>query len=175
MAVVVTDFAGMSGNVPASTLDEAFAEALAAESPANTLMGNNTGGSANAQPLSGSQALEVIVPYILVEIAGFMGGVQGGASWQILRYQSVDDFNIDQVDCIASAGIAATGSTTFTIADNGGSIGTVVFGASSAVGTVTISGGTYNLIGGHVLTVTGPSSADATLANVNVTLGGSRI
>jgi len=174
MAVVETNFESMSGDVAASTLDNAFAQALAALAAASTLMGNNTGGTANAGPLTPAQVYAMLKSSILVEITSFMGGTQGGASWQVLRYQSTENFIVQQTACISSSGVPATGSTTFTIADNGSSIGTIIFSASGAVGAVTISGSPYTLAAGHVLTITGPASADATLANVSFTLGGAR-
>lgn len=174
MAGVVTNFASEAGQQPASQVDSAFAQALAQITPANSIWGNNTGGAANAIPLTPTQVYAMLQSVLPVEVTAFMGGAQGGASWQIGRYQSQYSLLLHQTISIASAGVAATGSTTFTIADNGVTIGTVVFAASSATGVVTITAGSYDLVATHVLTITGPVSPDATLANVNITLGAGR-
>jgi hypothetical protein len=69
------------------------------------------------------------------------------------------------------ASVAATAQTTFTIAVNGSTIGTMVFAASATTATFTLTGAT-SITAGQVLTVTGPATADATLANVAFTLFG---
>ena len=69
----------------------------------------------------------------------------------------------------AKAGTAATGSTVYALARNGTGIGTVTFAASGTTGTVSITA-TTNFVSGDVLTVTGPATPDATLANVGITL-----
>jgi hypothetical protein len=74
---------------------------------------------------------------------------------------------------VATAGTAATASTTFNLAKNGTNIGTLVFAAAGTTGTFTVAGGASFAINDN-LTVTAPASADATLANVSVTLTGTR-
>lgn len=71
------------------------------------------------------------------------------------------------------AGVAATGSATFTLAKNGTSIGTFVWAASGTVATLSITS-TTSIAAGDVLSLTAPSSADATLANIAFTLSGTR-
>jgi hypothetical protein len=77
----------------------------------------------------------------------------------------------------AVAGVAATGSTTYTLAKTSGgvttTIGTITWAASGTVGTVSITANT-TFIAGDVLSLTAPSTADATLANIAVTLAGTR-
>jgi len=71
-----------------------------------------------------------------------------------------------------NAGSAATGSTTFTAYKNGVSFATFVFGASGDTATVTI-GSTTSFNGtSDVLTISGPATADATLANIGLRLSG---
>ena len=167
-------FASQAGQVPASQLDANFLACQPASAPTLTIVGNATGGTANNTNLTPSQAYGIIKSAIPFEVVSFMGGVQGGSAWQVMRYQPSTNVILVQTSCYSSSGVAATGSTTFTIADNGSTIGTIVFSASGSTGAVTITGTPYTLAAGHILTVTGPGSADATLANMNITLGGVR-
>ena len=64
----------------------------------------------------------------------------------------------------AKAGVAATASTVFTVAKNGSSIGTISFNAAATLGTVSLT--TTLIAAGDFLTIQGPSTADATLANI---------
>lgn len=73
----------------------------------------------------------------------------------------------------ATAGVAATASTTFTITRNGTSIGSINFAASATTGTFTFSSA-VTTAAGDIIQVTGPSTADATLADVSITLVGTR-
>ncbi len=60
---------------------------------------------------------------------------------------------------------AATSSTTFIIADNGTSFGTVDFAASGTTGSLTLSI-SQSVAAGDVITITGPSTADSTAASL---------
>ncbi len=72
-----------------------------------------------------------------------------------------------------SAGTAPTATATFTVAVNGTSIGTISFAASVTTATfTTVSTGTTTIAADSVLTITGPATADATLANAVGTLVG---
>jgi Collagen triple helix repeat (20 copies) len=82
-------------------------------------------------------------------------------------------FSINLAGSIASAGTAATASTNFALTKNGTSIGTLTFAAGSATGTFSV-GTAPNFASGDVLTVTAPSTQDATLADLSVTLNGVR-
>ncbi|MGH9744737.1 MAG: DUF2793 domain-containing protein [Candidatus Acidiferrales bacterium] len=73
----------------------------------------------------------------------------------------------------AVASVAATGSTTFTLKKNGTSFATVNFAASASTGTWTqASDSTF--AAGDILEIDGPGSADATLADIGITLAGIR-
>jgi hypothetical protein len=74
---------------------------------------------------------------------------------------------------VGNAGVAATGSTTVTLAKNGSSFGTMVWAAAGTVATVTVSADT-DFAAGDILTITGPATADATLAQVTMALAGIR-
>lgn len=73
----------------------------------------------------------------------------------------------------ASSTVAVTASTTVTLARNGTSIGTVNFAASATTGTFTLSS-PITTAAGDVLTLTNQATADATLANISVSLVGTR-
>jgi hypothetical protein len=74
----------------------------------------------------------------------------------------------------AVAGVAATGSTTFTFKKNGTSFATCVFAASGTSGTFTLA--TLTAFNGtsDILEIDGPGTADATLANFSLVLAGYR-
>ncbi|HEX6443090.1 MAG TPA: hypothetical protein VF007_12945, partial [Stellaceae bacterium] len=70
-----------------------------------------------------------------------------------------------------SAGTAATATANFTVAKNGAAIGTMSFAAGATSASFTMSS-TTAFAAGDVLTIAGPSPADATLANLAWTLSG---
>jgi hypothetical protein len=174
MAFPPNTFATQGGNVNAGQLDANFNACFPISQTGPGLVGLSGGGTGNVGILSASTAYGVLKSAIPWEVTAFMGGVQGGASWQILRYTSTFANIIVSANCVANCGITGTGSTTFTIADNGSTIGTVVFGASSSTGVVSITGSPRTLSAGHILTIIGPVTPDATLANIGITLGGTR-
>jgi len=65
---------------------------------------------------------------------------------------------------------APTASSTFTVAVNGTTVGTIVFAASSHTSTFTTSSGAFTVTPGQYMTVTAPASVDTTLATVAFTL-----
>lgn len=73
----------------------------------------------------------------------------------------------------ASASANATGSTTFTLKKNGSSFATVNYAASSASGTWTQAADAV-FAAGDLLEIDGPATADATLADIGITLAGVR-
>jgi hypothetical protein len=73
----------------------------------------------------------------------------------------------------AAASAAATGSTTFTLKKNGSSFATVNYAASASVGTWTQASDAV-FAAGDLLEIDGPATADATLADVGITLAGIR-
>ena len=64
---------------------------------------------------------------------------------------------------------AATASTTFSLVDGSSTFGTVVFGASGSVGTITISAA-FPVAAGDSVTIKAPASADASAAGLNCSL-----
>lgn len=72
----------------------------------------------------------------------------------------------------ASASANATGSTAFKIQKNGSDVGTATFGAGGVTCTFSSSAAAVVFAKGDKLTILGPATADATLANPNFTLVG---
>jgi hypothetical protein len=76
---------------------------------------------------------------------------------------------------VATASVAATSSTVFTIKKNGSAVGTITFAAGSTSATfATTSGAVVNLAAGDIISVSAPTTADATLADVGIVLAGTR-
>lgn len=69
----------------------------------------------------------------------------------------------------ATANNAATASTTVTINKNGSGIGTIDWLAAGTIGTFTFSAG-VNFVAGDILQLVAPNPADATLANIGISL-----
>lgn len=101
-------------------------------------------------------------------------GIPAGSS--IIRFQADRAFKINSGmsggQC--SAGTAATASTTVTFKKNGSSIGTFVWAASATTCTITFSS-TVSFAAGDVFEFDFPSTADATLADVSITVPGIRL
>ena len=81
-------------------------------------------------------------------------------------------FPASAANSYAVASVASTGAAVFTLSKNGVSFATVTYTAS-AVG-VFVQASDANFVSGDLLEVDGPASADATLANVGITLFGER-
>lgn len=79
---------------------------------------------------------------------------------------------INATGSLAIATVAATASTVFLIKQNGTQIGTITFAASGTTGTFSFPSAVTFAVG-DVLEIDGPANADATLANIAITLKGS--
>lgn len=92
----------------------------------------------------------------------------------VLRLEAGRDFTIPAgaTGSQASAGVASTGNVSFDLLKNGVSFGTVTFNVS-ATGSFTVASDT-SFLAGDVLTITAPATADSTLADVSITLAGTR-
>lgn len=168
-------FAPLSGDVPAAYLDANFAACLTAGGqPPGSMLGNAGPSVGTAVPLTPTQIYNIIKPVMPWEVNAFMGGLQGGGYWFILRYQPSTNLFLMTGSCFASSNAPATGQTVFNILDNGGSIGSVVFPAGGTTGQVVINASPYSFARGHVLAIQGPGSPDPGLADMNITIGGVR-
>jgi hypothetical protein len=74
----------------------------------------------------------------------------------------------------ATAVTAATGSTVFSLQKNGSQFGTVTFAAASSSGTFAAASSTSFNGTTDALSVVGPATPDATLANIGVVIAGTR-
>lgn len=83
------------------------------------------------------------------------------------------DFADDYPTCFAKATTAATAATVFTILKNGSAAGTITFAISGTTGTWA-SSGAQSFAAGDILSITGPGTPDATLADIGITFVGVR-
>lgn len=106
------------------------------------------------------------------DIAGFASGVSTN-SLILLRLPMVRQVTLDVnfAGSKGSASVAATASTTYVIAQNGTTIGTMVF-ALGGTSASFVAAAAITLADGDILSVTAPATADATLANVGFILAG---
>lgn len=109
------------------------------------------------------------------DIAVFVSDQPSG-SQEILRFVAPRDiyFQDDFADSRLDAETAATGSSVFTIKDNGVSIGTITVAAAGTTGTFATTAGEHTIDAGDILSIEAPSSVDATLADISITLYGAR-
>jgi hypothetical protein len=105
---------------------------------------------------------------IRFHIKTFLPGLQTSANQLILRDHTAIATTIPTSGNKASGSTASTGTAVFTIYKNGSSVGTVTFTAS-ATGVYSI-GSPVSLAIDDILTIVGPASADATLADTAFTL-----
>lgn len=107
------------------------------------------------------------------DIAGFTSGVATN-SQIVLRIPMVRavTFDVNMAGSRGSASVAATASTTYVIAKNGTTVGTMVFALGGTTASF-VAAASVTFADGDILSVTAPASADATLANVGFILTGS--
>ena len=121
-----------------------------------------------AWTLSGTQTATVAA-------AEFHGAQTGPttANLEIARQIAVTALTLPAglAGCYAKAGTAATGSTTYTLQQNGSGFGTMNFAAGASVATFSASFATAFAVG-DVLTIEGPATPDATLADIGWVLSG---
>lgn len=92
----------------------------------------------------------------------------------VLRFNVVRAFTlpVSLTGSLATAGGASTGTATFTIKQNGTSIGTIVFTASATATFTFASAVTF--AANDVITITAPGSVDATLSDISFNFKGTR-
>ena len=107
------------------------------------------------------------LPY---DIAGGISGPIAGSQY-VLYFDAVREVNIPAnfSGSLASVLTAFTDAATYTIYHNGTSVGTISFAASGTSGTFSTSSA-FTLAVGDNLTIQAPSTADATAANLAITI-----
>jgi hypothetical protein len=107
------------------------------------------------------------------DVALFVEGVMTNAE-TVLRFVAPRAFTLAAgATGAAKAGTAAVGSTVLTISKNGAGIGTLTWAAAGTVATVNITSATA-FAAGDVLAIVGPATADAALADIAISLAGTR-
>lgn len=177
----ITSITGLStplsvgqGGTGLTSLTNAWANSNLATMANGTIKGNVSGSTATPADLTAAQVETLIASYLPAvpfDFYVFQGGVTGNA-WSLAAYQPSTALILTTAKSRCTYGTAATASTTYTLKDNGTSIGTAVFGTSSCTATITAS--PYTVAAGHTLTVVGPATADTTLADIGMTFGGTR-
>lgn len=154
---------------------------------ADWYVGTATGGPNNngQYPLRNSEGIEYLVPSpaLLAEVMekgdqgnaavhgfGFYVQYHMGPSEEVMAYVSSFTETFAPTLSRAKAGLAATASTVITIKKNGAAWGTITFAAAGTTGTWVIAAPT--IVAGDVLTFHAPSTPDATLGNIAITLAG---
>lgn len=133
-----------------------------------------TGASAGAIPRwNGTKLLpETTAPY---DMAFYVSGVQPGNK-VIFKFTFTRDveFPDDFAGSDLHAGVAATAEFVYTVKKNGSDIGTITVAAAGTSGTFVTTGGATSFAANDVLELVTQTTADATLANVSITLSGTR-
>lgn len=88
-------------------------------------------------------------------------------------FASAISFADDFSGSYATADTASTGTVACSITKNGSQVATITFTAS-ATGVFATAGGAVSFAAGDVLRIIAPASADATLADLSITLYGTR-
>ncbi len=152
--------------------------AAALASPA--LTGNPTAPTQSAGNNSTRLATTAYVDAAVIAMAGapfdiglYIEGVMTNGE-NVLRYvfNRAMTLPVSLTGSHASANTASTGTVSFTLKNNGSSIGTITF-TGSATGTFTFAS-PVTFAAGDILTIIAPATADATLADVNINLAGTR-
>lgn len=114
-------------------------------------------------------------PGLPVVLGVFLPGI--GVNSQVCLYITPAigvKFPASAPNSTAYAKTAATGSTTYTLKKNGSSFATIVWSGSGTVGAWTQASDTTFNGTTDILEIDGPGTADATLANIGISLYGVR-
>lgn len=129
--------------------------------------------SALSTPLSRSQGGTGYTTGVPIDVNASLGGLTGN-TWTLLTYQPSTALALSTALSRCTAGTAPTGSPVYTLKQNGASIGTATFAAGLTTCTAAITASPVSISAGDILTVVGPATGDATLADIGITFGGVR-
>ena len=118
-------------------------------------------------------AASSVNPY---DITLFYPGVPTDSALMLrVKFPRAVSFAANFAGSYAAALTAATAETVFEVQKNDAGIGTITFAAAGTSGTFASSGGSaVSFAPGDILSVVSPSTADATLAHIGITLAGAR-
>jgi hypothetical protein len=107
-----------------------------------------------------------------IELSLFAAG-ELTATELIFRHEATQAFTIPagMTGSRGSSGVAATGTPALAIKKNGASVGTATWSAAGTTATLAMASSTAFAIG-DILSVTGPASPDATLADISLSIVG---
>lgn len=145
-----------------------------ANQSANTVWAGPTTGSAAAPAFR--TLVQSDLPAQPYDLTGFYPGVPG-SSIRLTRvpFARAVTFPANFAGSVAASVVAATGSTAFDVRKNGSSVGTITFAAGATTATFTTAGGAaVSMAAGDHLSIMSPSTADATLADIDFVLAGTR-
>lgn len=162
----------VTGTLTASTIT-ALGNSHLANMADQTIKGNVSGGSAAPADLTAAQVETMIQGKLPFEFYVFVGGLTGN-NWTLANYVPSTGLVLTTGKSACKVGAAATGTTTYTLKDNGSSIGTAVVTGGTTTCVATITSSPYTVTSGHTLSVSGPATGDATLADIGMTFGGTR-
>lgn len=130
------------------------------------LLGGGTRGSVTLS-LDPSAVPKQTIPY---DLASAILGKPAAAA-VVMRFVSVRSFTIPvaMAGSIAKTATVGTGAVTFVLSKNGTQFGTMVFAAGQVSATFTAATAT-TFAAGDVLTITAPSTADATFGDAEYTI-----
>jgi hypothetical protein len=107
-------------------------------------------------------------------VASFIGQPTNAALVFILTFTRNVSFQANWAGSEGTVGTNPTATATYTIFKNGTSIGTIVISPAGAFTFASSGGAAFSFVAGDRLTITAPSPADASLANIGITLAGWR-
>ena len=167
----VTSYTDLRSYAPQSQVGGGGSSTLAGLTDVNVTEGAGIDGYALVWNNATSKWIALVHPYDMLMYSPGVPGNSADMSRLIIPRPVILPASL--TGSYASADTAATASTTLTLTKNGTSIGTVNFAASATSGTFTFSS-SVTFAAGDILKLVNQSTADATLANISVSLVGTR-